>query len=119
MCHARKTYSEAKDICENKGFRLCTVSEVQALKPAGTGCGFDNRRIWTASNGEDGDEDVAGEGKTVDTGAKKVKTIAGNGINENIPEEDTPISERLAVRCCHDSKNQDTDAAQVDMVAMD
>ena len=34
-----------RKIYENKGFRLCTVSEVQATKPAGTGCGFDNREF--------------------------------------------------------------------------
>jgi hypothetical protein len=52
-CHPRKTYSEAKDICENKGFRLCTLAEVEKHKSTGTGCGFDDKRIWTASYGED------------------------------------------------------------------
>jgi len=102
-CHPRETYTAAKTICEDKSFRLCTVAEVQKGKTTGTGCGFDNKRIWTASNGEDGDDDNAGEG-TVDTGVRKMKTIAGDGLNEGIPEQDTPVSERLSVRCCHDTK---------------
>jgi hypothetical protein len=105
-CHRSKTYSEAKEICENKGFRLCSVQEIENHKAAGTGCGFDDRKVWTASNGEDGDDDNENEGKTVDTGGRKMKSIAGDGANEAFPEQLTPVGERLSVRCCHDTKTK-------------
>ena len=50
----------------------CTVSEVQGSLQVQDVVSI-IEEFGTASNGEDGDEDVAGESKTVDTGAKKVK----------------------------------------------
>merc|ERR1711871_599337 len=57
-CNDKKTYSEAKETCAKSSFRLCTVQEVMAGKVAETGCGFDLKRIWTSSGGDDGDDDM-------------------------------------------------------------
>ena len=49
-CSDTRTYAQAKAFCEDAGARLCTVGEVSANEPAGTGCGYDSQRIWTSSS---------------------------------------------------------------------
>eukprot|EP00947_MAST-08B_sp_MAST-8B-sp1_P001737 g1737.t1 len=51
-CSTRKTFKEARQICERNDLRLCTVPEIEACKTCGTGCGFDGHRIWTSSSDE-------------------------------------------------------------------
>jgi len=44
-----RTWSVSKWICENEfGGRLCTTQELQQDCTQGTGCGFDNRRVWSS-----------------------------------------------------------------------
>jgi len=50
-CHPKKTYCEAEAICEVAGLRLCTAREVKDCKTCGTGCFFDNKKIWTSTGG--------------------------------------------------------------------
>ena len=45
-CQSSKTYEEAKNICSEKGFRLCTPVEMDTC--CGTGCGFDTTTNWVA-----------------------------------------------------------------------
>lgn len=40
-------FPEAEALCEEQGGRLCTSLEVQQLCVVDSGCGFDNRLIWT------------------------------------------------------------------------
>jgi len=48
-CHRKKTWFEAKYICNAGGGRLCTTEEVVNDCTRGTGCGFDVRMIWVSS----------------------------------------------------------------------
>jgi cathepsin B len=48
-CNAGKTYSEANNICTAAGLRLCTQDLIAADRTAGTGCGYDSKRIWTST----------------------------------------------------------------------
>eukprot|EP00947_MAST-08B_sp_MAST-8B-sp1_P002408 g2408.t1 len=50
-CNKDKTFAEAKQICEGKGYRLCTAEEIEMCKTCGTGCGYDNHRVWTSTGG--------------------------------------------------------------------
>ncbi len=49
-CSGEMTYSAAKAFCENAGARLCTIAEIADMDPAGTGCGYDNTRIWSSTS---------------------------------------------------------------------
>lgn len=53
-CVSGKTYREAEALCESKGLRLCTKSEILQGKGKGSGCGFDAFSHWVS------DECVAG-----------------------------------------------------------
>jgi hypothetical protein len=48
-CSSSKTYAEAAGICEAKGLRLCTKTELQSNVCCSTGCGFDSKLIWTST----------------------------------------------------------------------
>jgi hypothetical protein len=56
ICNNEKTFEEAKDLCENTeinsstGWRLCTRTEIKAGEAAGTGCGYDNKQVWTSDS---------------------------------------------------------------------
>ena len=43
-CHKRKTYFEARAICESVGARLCSTEEVKCSQR--TGCHFDRDLVW-------------------------------------------------------------------------
>jgi hypothetical protein len=45
------TYTEAVDICEAAGARLCTDTELESNCARGTGCGFDNDLVWSSKVG--------------------------------------------------------------------
>lgn len=50
-CNAyNKTYDEAKTICEDNGYRLCTLQEMLWDKVTGSaGCGFDGAYNWVST----------------------------------------------------------------------
>jgi len=45
-CHTG-TYSEAIDMCEEKGLALCTTDQIKEKTQCGSGCGYDGSRVWT------------------------------------------------------------------------
>ena len=47
FCYTDATYADAVRICN--GSRLCTATEVYENCTKGTGCGLDNKLIWTSS----------------------------------------------------------------------
>jgi len=49
LCHAEKTYAEAKAICEGAGARLCTEKELSDNCTLGSGCGHDNEYNWSST----------------------------------------------------------------------
>jgi len=48
-CHGRKTYQEAHAICKAAGYHVCSFSEIASGVTCATGCGFDDREVWTSS----------------------------------------------------------------------
>ena len=52
VCSGRDaTFSEAKQKCSQLGMRLCTKKELASEICCGTGCGFDNKYVWYAPEG--------------------------------------------------------------------
>ena len=51
-CHDEIMFDEAETQCLALGARLCTAAELVSLEGSGTGCGHDNRRVWTSSTSE-------------------------------------------------------------------
>ena len=48
VCYSEQsTYSEALKICTDEGARLCSIAELQAGCTMKTGCGYDDKLIWT------------------------------------------------------------------------
>ena len=50
-CHSGKTLEQARDVCSGFGARLCTTKELKDDCTAGTGCGFDDKTVWTNNGG--------------------------------------------------------------------
>lgn len=44
------TYQEAADVCNENGYRLCTVEEMENEITAGTGCWYDAQYLWTSDS---------------------------------------------------------------------
>ena len=49
VCSGFVSWTEANAFCERAGARLCTFDEVRSGLAQDTGCGYDDRRIWTAT----------------------------------------------------------------------
>jgi len=45
-CQSEKTFSQAQEICEANGERLCTEEEIDGGICCGSGCNFDSHQIW-------------------------------------------------------------------------
>ena len=45
----RGSYADAEALCLGMGARLCTFDEIGSGEATGTGCGFDNERVWTST----------------------------------------------------------------------
>ena len=48
----RSTFAEAKNVCEKKGMRLCSVAELETGKCCGKGFGYDWKISWTSDTCE-------------------------------------------------------------------
>jgi hypothetical protein len=49
-CSGLRTWRRAKNFCESKGARLCTISELVNEEPRGTGCNLDGKLIWSSDS---------------------------------------------------------------------
>ena len=50
QCHrSLVTHTEAAEVCDTVGARLCTRPELELDFARGSGCGNDNRMIWTST----------------------------------------------------------------------
>eukprot|EP00040_Diaphanoeca_grandis_P022759 m.122939 g.122939 ORF g.122939 m.122939 type:complete len:4233 (+) comp28949_c0_seq1:341-13039(+) len=81
------SYNDANAMCHNKGARLCSVDELFRDVTAGTGCGMDNKRVWSSS--------ACGGGHVLAAGALEYNALippvcAGNDDKSG------------SVRCCAD-----------------
>ena len=92
-CIEEATAAEAQATCAGVGARLCTAYELEEGAGVGTGCGHDNRAVWSESSRADGLNCEAGEQVVVWWWA------GGNGGN---PGRCTPAGSTAAVRCCGD-----------------
>ena len=69
----QSTWAEADEICSSVGARLCTVAELQADETRASGCGFDDKWVWS-SHQCDGGHVVAQGG----SGKSKLQNVALN-----------------------------------------
>jgi len=46
-CLQAVTYAAAMELCSRHKFRVCTLDELNLQ--CGTGCGFDEERVWTST----------------------------------------------------------------------
>ena len=45
------THLEAEEACAAQGMRLCTLTELESKVCCGTGCGYDDFRVWSSMEG--------------------------------------------------------------------
>jgi hypothetical protein len=94
-CNNKKTYQQANAICTRKGYRLCSLEEVEKCVTCGTGCGYDFQRIWTSTSDKKQNIVTKTNGRTI-----KFETVFGTGRGNVMS---LSSSKALAVRCCSDS----------------
>lgn len=49
-CQTASTLADAEAICTKWGLHVCSTEEINARQQCGSGCGFDNQRVWTSSH---------------------------------------------------------------------
>lgn len=62
VCHHRQQHTMAASICQANGARLCSVAEVKGKVTSGSGCGIDNKVMWTSTPCADGFMAARGSG---------------------------------------------------------
>ncbi|MEO1271123.1 MAG: hypothetical protein AAFX99_23780, partial [Myxococcota bacterium] len=86
-CSGDVTHAQAVAICDAAGARLCTLVELERDETRGTGCGYDDARVWSQSS----------------CGPSGMWTRAGNTLfQEQFPTTCTDTEGFAAVRCCAD-----------------
>ena len=104
-CTTGIVFSEAEETCMLAGARLCTADELIAREGQGTGCGHDNRLVWSSS------VSAASGGATACSPAERL-AVMGNyrGRDHDVScvdvQEATP-----ALRCCADTVCQSATVA--------
>lgn len=86
-CLSARTHSFANDMCSAVGGRLCTADELARDATRGTGCGHDNRLVWTS--------DICDGGFM----ARRGRSGNKRGLEAQCLPTDSSIP---AVRCCSD-----------------
>lgn len=93
-CSRATNFASAKSLCSKLGARVCTAEELDQGVAVGTGCGADNKRVWTS---------------TACPLSGQVMTQAGDpSLLKDIGKECSSISENFQVRCCADFKDGDS-----------
>ena len=83
-----QNFQAAFDLCTGIGARLCSLDELSTDETSGTGCGYDNTRVWSST--------LCGDGHM---------TAAGNPNSWGThPPACSADSEGLTVRCCADEE---------------
>ena len=93
-CNEAATWAEAESTCLGVGARLCTVEELEADETKGTGCGNNNKLVWSEDAGRCG----AGS-HTVVVGSAASAAAHANRFATRCDADSTPH----AVSCCGDS----------------
>jgi hypothetical protein len=89
QCSGQTNFYSAAGICKAVGARLCTSAELSNDEAVGTGCKYDDARIWTATHCDEG------RGRITQAGARK-------GLRNHPVECTAPTARTAAVRCCSD-----------------
>eukprot|EP01052_Picozoa_sp_SAG31_P001698 SAG31_NODE_57_length_29727_cov_12.584568_19_plen_2101_part_00 len=92
-CIADANATHAQSICHELGARLCTANELLEGEGVGTGCGHDNRLVWSESS------------RIAAVSCKVGEQLAvwwWSGGNGGEPLRCIPVSNSAAVRCCAD-----------------
>ena len=89
-CVTSSSWRHAAAVCAAEGARLCTLAEVVAGEAAGTGCGWDNEVVWTAT------VDVCGQGSHM--AAAGTPSMLGTN-----PPQCSDDGTDHKVRCCADA----------------
>jgi hypothetical protein len=114
-CVNELTHADAEEHCLSVGARLCTATELfENAEGVGTGCGHDNRLIWSSSTElHSGGVDLSCSGdyeRLVIPG--KMGTQGNFAARHHLAPACTNIQELgAALRCCADSVCTDMEAA--------
>ena len=93
-CNAEKTFAEALRMCTFIGARLCTLDEIVSGETRGSGCQFNDVRIWTSSRQSCSHNEIM----TTHGGGED------HGTAQRNPDDCQGKNSRHAVRCCGDAE---------------
>lgn len=97
-CTSGVVFSEAEETCMLAGARLCTADELIAKEGQGTGCGHDNRLVWSSSSG------TTASGQTVTCSAVERLAVQGNYLGRPSDLQCVDVQEASpSLRCCADT----------------
>ena len=87
-CAKFANWTAARETCEAPGARLCSLDELSSDEARGTGCGFDDEHVWSATPCG---EDAYFVQRGASTGGDDAKCVASGALH--------------AVRCCADDED--------------
>jgi len=89
-CSGQISWEAAREFCMEAGARLCTKNELQTDETAGSGCGLDQKPVWTATACPDG---------------SYVACAGAHAHLHEVPATCTqPAGESASARCCADAR---------------
>lgn len=91
QCQTNIVYSKAAETCALTGARLCTAPELVSGEGRGTGCGHDNRMIWSTSQSTD------------DLLCNFDERVVIHGTNRATAKCAKVSSNQASLRCCADT----------------
>eukprot|EP00039_Didymoeca_costata_P008061 m.107446 g.107446 ORF g.107446 m.107446 type:complete len:396 (+) comp13930_c0_seq1:46-1233(+) len=95
-CHTDVDWTLAEAICSGAGARLCTALELQENVAKGSGCGLENKLVWTSQQ--------CGEGNMLAVlGEMGEKSLEQWQQNMTCSNKNATIG---SVRCCGDAKSK-------------
>ena len=100
LCSSFVSWQEAKDFCENGGARLCTFEELKSRIAQDSGCGYDDRRTWTATKCAPDHHMTLGG---VFSPRQPIPPRCTPDVNE---DSHVPQMKKIVARCCGDEGGQ-------------
>lgn len=102
-CTTGIVFSEAEETCMLAGARLCTAEELIAKEGQGTGCGHDNRMVWSSSSS------TTANGQTMTCSPVERVAVLGNFRGRASDLRCVDVQEASpSLRCCADTVCQST-----------
>merc|ERR1712207_90409 len=108
-CHLKKTYAEAKGICEENDSRLCTMDELSRGCTRGSGCSLDGQLVWSGTPVASVPVSPSPSNAPIDSSPNVeseyyVVCGKGSGCRNGVDEAVADVSELHEVRCCKDER---------------